>query len=320
MYKITGVRGSGKTVILAKIEEELRSESNKEKGWLVLDLNPARDMLVQIAAMLHKEGFGGNDFFDIGVEVETMLQQAQKKGKRILVGIDEVSKTPEMIKFASEYGRWLRANYPVLWLLPPVGCDHTAWQRNTRIEQIAEEKGIMVIMPDMKLSYGLNMAHGFSYFDMLTKELPGMAADYFPANIDYQMIAGAEEGGYGALLSAFRCPGRYRMVVALSSGSLTDERFEGREKKLVENAFGTASGEELSEGEYALQHWIGKSDDSGLRVYLAYSEKDKYYHSADKLRKDLQKKNGSLVTAEILPEPLTWKDWSDCLERVIEIG
>ena len=98
-------------------------------------------MLGQVAAMLHKEGFGKsdtknrsvnisatvfgtggglgyaseqeNDFFDIGVEIETMLQQAQEKGKKILVGIDEVSKTTEMIKFASEYGRWLRANYPV---------------------------------------------------------------------------------------------------------------------------------------------------------------------------------------------------------------
>ena len=141
VYKITGVRGSGKTVILAKIEEELRSDSNKKGGWLVFDLNPARDMLGQVAAMLHKEGFGksntknrsvnisatvlgtgggigyaseqDNDFFDIGVEIETMLQQAKEKGKRILVGIDEVSKTTEMIKFASEYGRWLRANYPV---------------------------------------------------------------------------------------------------------------------------------------------------------------------------------------------------------------
>lgn len=141
VYKITGVRGSGKTVILAKIEEELKSERNKEKGWLVFDLNPTRDMLGQIAAMLHKEGLGKSDtknrsvnisatvlgtgggigysaekediFFDIGVEVESMIQQAQKKGKKILVGIDEVSKTPEMIKFVSEYGRWLRANYPV---------------------------------------------------------------------------------------------------------------------------------------------------------------------------------------------------------------
>jgi len=141
VYKITGVRGSGKTVILAKIEEELRSESNREKGWLVFDLNPARDMLGQIAAMLHKEGYGKsdtknrsvnisatalgtgggfgyasqqeNEFFDIGVEIESMLQEAQANGKKIFVGIDEVSKTTEMVKFASEYGRWLRANYPV---------------------------------------------------------------------------------------------------------------------------------------------------------------------------------------------------------------
>ena len=141
VYKITGVRGSGKTVILAKIEEELRSEYNKEKGWLVLDLNPNRDMLWQIAAMLHKEGFGKKDiknrsinisatvlgngggigysaekediFFDIGVEIEEMILQAKETEKRILIGIDEVSKTTEMIRFASEYGRWLRANYPV---------------------------------------------------------------------------------------------------------------------------------------------------------------------------------------------------------------
>ena len=141
VYKITGVRGSGKSVILAKVEEELRNDFNKENGWLVFDLNPTRDMLGQIAAMLHKEGFGKNDiknrsitisatvlgsgggvgyasekedlFFDMGVEVESMIKQAQGKGKKILIGIDEVSKTSEMIKFASEYGRWLRANYPV---------------------------------------------------------------------------------------------------------------------------------------------------------------------------------------------------------------
>lgn len=139
VYKITGVRGSGKTVILAKIEEELRKEEKIKSGWLVFDLNPSRDMLVQVAAMLSKEGFvkksaksksinisanilgsdGGigfskeDSFFDIGVEIDAMLQNAQKKNRKILIGIDEVSKTPEMIKFASEYGRWLRANYPV---------------------------------------------------------------------------------------------------------------------------------------------------------------------------------------------------------------
>ena len=113
VYKITGVRGSGKTVILAKVEEELRREENIKKGWLVFDVNPARDMLVQIAAMLVKEGFGKKTSFDIGVEIEEMLKNVQKKNKKILIGIDEVSKTSDMVKFASEYGKWLRANYPV---------------------------------------------------------------------------------------------------------------------------------------------------------------------------------------------------------------
>ncbi|MCR5621502.1 MAG: hypothetical protein K6G18_06565 [Treponema sp.] len=141
VYKVTGVRGSGKTVILAKVEEELRGEDNVRSGWLVFDVSPARDMLAQIAAMLAKAGFGrkpakgkslsvsasvlgtgggiglssdrDDAFFDIGVEIEEMLKSVRKKGKKILLGVDEVSKTAEMVQFASEYGKWLRAGYPV---------------------------------------------------------------------------------------------------------------------------------------------------------------------------------------------------------------
>lgn len=144
VYKITGVRGSGKTVLLAKIEEELRSGIYKADNWLIFDVNPTRDILGQIAAMLVKEGFGGKtksgtgvnlsatvlgtgggfgfsseknmEFFDMGVEVENMIQQVQKRNKKILIGIDEVSKSDEMVKFASEYGRWLRAGYPVYFV------------------------------------------------------------------------------------------------------------------------------------------------------------------------------------------------------------
>ena len=137
VYKITGVRGSGKTVILAKVEEELR----KNKDWIVLDINPTRNILEQLAAMLVKAGFGpkekdttginisanvlgtgagfgyttqkNTDFFDIGIKVENMVQNVQNKNQKILIGIDEISRSNEMIQFASEYGKWLRANYPV---------------------------------------------------------------------------------------------------------------------------------------------------------------------------------------------------------------
>ena len=80
-----------------------------------------------------------------------------------------------------------KSSYPVLWLLPPAGCDHTAWQRHTAVEDLADELGIIIVMPDLKLSYGLDMIHGFTYFQMLTKELPEMVADYFPADLGFQL-------------------------------------------------------------------------------------------------------------------------------------
>ena len=127
---------------MAKVEQEIRTNKNHYANWVVFDVNPTRNILGQIAAMLAKEGFGGtdtksagvnisasvfgtgaglgfskeNDFFGIGVEVENMIQAAQKKGIKILIGIDEVSKSEEMVKFASEYGRWLRAGYPVYFV------------------------------------------------------------------------------------------------------------------------------------------------------------------------------------------------------------
>lgn len=141
VYKITGVRGSGKTVLLAKVEDRIRQKDFKDKGWLICNLSPVRDMLGQMAAFLKKEGFskdkkksksvnvsanvmgtgGGigisstdeDRLFDIGVEVGEMLSEAADEGKKILVGIDDVSKTEDMIVFASEYAKWLIERYPV---------------------------------------------------------------------------------------------------------------------------------------------------------------------------------------------------------------
>ena len=140
VFKITGVRGSGKTVLLAKIEQEI-IESNTENRWIVCRLSPLRDMLMQLASLLSKTifvengkkahsfnisasvlgtggGFGfssekGDEPFDIGIAVEEMIKAASMQRKKILIGIDEVSKTKEMEIFALEFGKWLRAGYPV---------------------------------------------------------------------------------------------------------------------------------------------------------------------------------------------------------------
>ncbi len=141
VYKITGIRGSGKTVILASVQERLKSKEFSDMGWLVYTLNPTRNMLEQFAANLYSEKFikdsiksksislsasimgtgGGigyareqsDKYFDIGVEIRKMLDVAKSKHKKILICIDEVSKTPDMVVFALEFGGWLISDYPV---------------------------------------------------------------------------------------------------------------------------------------------------------------------------------------------------------------
>ena len=141
VYKITGVRGSGKTVLLAKIEEEFNTAEREKDGWVVCSLTVNRDMLMQLAALLSKKGLikertkkkgasltagilgtgatigvsgeKGNDFFDVGIELDEALKNMTAKGKKLLIGIDEVSKTTDMVVFASEFGKWLREGYAV---------------------------------------------------------------------------------------------------------------------------------------------------------------------------------------------------------------
>ena len=141
VYKITGFRGSGKTVLLAKIEEEFNGKEREKEGWVVCSLTVNRDMLMQLAALLNKKGLlkertkgkgasvsanvlgtgatvgasvsKGDDIFDVGIELDAALKKMTEKGKKLLIGVDEVSKTKEMVIFASEFGKWLREKYAV---------------------------------------------------------------------------------------------------------------------------------------------------------------------------------------------------------------
>ena len=136
VYKITGARGSGKTILLAKIEEALE----KDKNWCICRLSVNRDMLSQLLSNLKNKkiikgkskatgfnvsatilGNGGglglnkeaDDELDLGVELDNCFRKLMNSKTKILVGIDDVSRTTHMIEFASEFSKWLRAGYHV---------------------------------------------------------------------------------------------------------------------------------------------------------------------------------------------------------------
>lgn len=95
---ITGVRGSGKTVLMTSIVNKLKKE------WICIELNLERDLLVSLAsklasinelAQIFKKAKINLSLYNIGIEIaiSITLESIKKKGKKILITIDEVSNT-----------------------------------------------------------------------------------------------------------------------------------------------------------------------------------------------------------------------------------
>ncbi len=132
---ITGIRGSGKTVFMTEVSDRIRQRSE----WVVIHLNPQRDLLTSMAAKLNSDKVLNGifkaaeinlSFFGIGVGIKTaplitdieealtrMLNALRKQGKRVLITVDEASNTREMRIFASSFQIFLRERLPVFLLM-----------------------------------------------------------------------------------------------------------------------------------------------------------------------------------------------------------
>ncbi len=139
VYKITGLRGAGKSVEYSKVIQTLK----KEKGWLVYTLSASGDAIPTLIAKLSEEKFigskkmttsissttsvGGNAVVVSGNEsvnvsrttaendhyysdeaaLSKMITEANKKNYKVLIGIDDISKTPQMVRLLSIIGAML---------------------------------------------------------------------------------------------------------------------------------------------------------------------------------------------------------------------
>ena len=131
IYILTGVRGSGKTVMVTEISRSIAQNSD----WIVVELNPERDMLTALAAKISSNhslaeifkassinlsffGFGLEvhgvaPITDIEVALSRMLSSLRKHGKRVLVTVDEAANTQNMRTFASAYQIFVRQDLPL---------------------------------------------------------------------------------------------------------------------------------------------------------------------------------------------------------------
>lgn len=135
VFMITGVRGSGKTVFMTNIAHEL----SLREEFVVVELNPERDMLTSLAAklssdnrlaLLFQQAKINLSFFGIGLQVSDsvpitdieealsrMLAHLQKRNRKVLITIDEVANTARMREFTSSFQIFLRQDLPVFLLM-----------------------------------------------------------------------------------------------------------------------------------------------------------------------------------------------------------
>ena len=134
-YVITGIRGSGKTVMLREIARELKDNHD----FIVVDLNPQEEMISSFGEKLFYEGKRIKLFLDYEMKVdlkfvqltinknehinnaevigERLISNTCAKGRKILVTIDEVNNTQDMKKFANFYQSMIGKGYDVFLLM-----------------------------------------------------------------------------------------------------------------------------------------------------------------------------------------------------------
>lgn len=135
LFIFIGARGAGKTVLLT----ELYKYYEQKKDWIVVDVNPHRDILEEMASQIYEKGklknlflHGTFDFSFHGLSfhlegknpvssvfsiVEKMLSYLKKHGMKLLLTLDEVNKSKEIKAFAHDFQSLVRLDYPIYLLM-----------------------------------------------------------------------------------------------------------------------------------------------------------------------------------------------------------
>ncbi len=174
VFMITGVRGTGKTVLLSKLAKEFE----KNRDWIVVDLNPERDMLNSLASQIYnnskvkhlflKAKFNFS-FNGIGLSVENdkpsddiesiiskMVEYLSEKDIKLLITIDDAANNQNIKVFAHTFQALLRKDYKVFMLMTGLYENISSIQNNKSLTFLSRVPKLILKplnMPAIKDSY-----------------------------------------------------------------------------------------------------------------------------------------------------------------------
>ena len=163
IFMITGVRGSGKTVFMTDIKKFFKAMDD----WAVVELSTERDMLGGLVGKLSSEdrfaslfrsakinlsvlGFGfevkgTTPITDLEVAAGRILEALKKKGKKLLVMVDEAVDNKYVREFVSVFQILIRDEMPVFLLM-------TGLYEN--IDDLQNEKNLTFLHRAPKIALG----------------------------------------------------------------------------------------------------------------------------------------------------------------------
>ncbi len=171
----------------------------------------------------------------------------------------------------------------VLYLLHGLSDNGSAWQRYTAIESIANEYGLVVVMPSIGRSFYTDQLNGQQYFTYLMEELPRYLKQVFgldPKRED-TLIAGNSMGGCGAFKAAFNAPERFAAAASFSgavSVAILALNPDDPRRYEFEYVFGDLSKIEGSEHDSMV--WLKKASEHPEKLpklYMACGRQDDLY-------------------------------------------
>ena len=163
-YLITGLRGTGKTVLLRELAEKFESMDD----WLVIDINPQSNILQSFSDKLdflfkkYKFPFdwtltlnlttlsvslckGKETIRNPELIAEKYVEKAASKNMKILITIDEVSKTNDFKLFVNFYQSMIGKNYPVFMIMTGI---------RSNIDQLISDSAMTFLSRSPKLEIG----------------------------------------------------------------------------------------------------------------------------------------------------------------------
>jgi predicted AAA+ superfamily ATPase len=169
VYKLTGIRGTGKTVTLTAIERHFR----ESEDWIVVDIPSGADIATELVARLYSQvpfitkfvdaslnlsafGIGLNisqksPVASINYALEVLIAEVLKRKKRVLITIDEAQKTKSMIDFIQEFQILIRKELPIYLVMAGLYED---------IESLENAEGLTFLlrstkyeMPPLNITY-----------------------------------------------------------------------------------------------------------------------------------------------------------------------